>query len=514
MQLKHCLMKQKEVGGNSVMGEVISKPKGSVLGTFDGKACDSNVFNNNDMHLSRQLFENVLASQEYRDGIERGHYIGFLGHPEDPGCQDFKNACIVLTDMTISDEGEVFAKFNLIDTPVGRIVKAFQDAGVQFGISIRGAGDVAGDGEVDPDSFVFRGFDLVAFPAYNDCMPTFQAIAASSDLESKKRYKKVCSELSKGILSITASSTLDIIQEQFRTDSDEYAMIQSRIDQLEAEANAEKVEDVKLEDTTIVVNTEDTVANDECIEILEQKLDGVTSLYIDELVKNSRLESEICQLKKKCETDLSQMEVECSRKIERAKRIMASQLSGLTTQLDDMSKSYKVSVAANTKLKNSLSDIQASTDTKIQAANDNIATLKSDNLKYRQKVESTTALLQQRDNEIERIKSELSETVTASKMSSHHLSDLDKKIQELEAKVTAADDIILSYQQAYANMYANALGVRIDNLPITASTSVESLQKLIKCNSNVSNVSTVFVEPQPVDVVVSEEYDEDSLVTM
>ena len=77
-------------------------PKSSILGTFSGKSCDSNVFNNNDMHLGRKLFENVIASQEYKDGIKRGHYIGFLGHPEDPGCQDFRNACIVMTSMMLT----------------------------------------------------------------------------------------------------------------------------------------------------------------------------------------------------------------------------------------------------------------------------------------------------------------------------------------------------------------------------------------------------------------------------
>lgn len=31
------------------------KKSSSILGTFTGKCCDSNVFNNNDMHLSREL---------------------------------------------------------------------------------------------------------------------------------------------------------------------------------------------------------------------------------------------------------------------------------------------------------------------------------------------------------------------------------------------------------------------------------------------------------------------------
>ena len=48
-------------------------------------------------------------------------------------------------------------QFDLIDTPVGRIVKTFQDAGVTFGISVRGAGDIINN-SVDPDTFVFIVF--------------------------------------------------------------------------------------------------------------------------------------------------------------------------------------------------------------------------------------------------------------------------------------------------------------------------------------------------------------------
>ena len=90
--------------------------------------------------------------------IELGHYIGFLGHPEDPGCQEFKDACIVMKEGHVDPDGQVYGKFDLVNTPVGRIVKALIDAGVQFGISVRGAGDVASDGYVDPDTFIFRGF--------------------------------------------------------------------------------------------------------------------------------------------------------------------------------------------------------------------------------------------------------------------------------------------------------------------------------------------------------------------
>lgn len=449
------------------------EPKSSILGTFDGKSCDSNVFNNNDMHLGRELFEKILASQEYKDAIERGHYIGFLGHPEDPGCQDFKSACIVMTQMSLDDDGTVHASFNLIDTPVGRIVKAFIDAGVKFGISIRGAGDVSGSGEVDPDTFCFRGFDLVAFPAYNDCVPTFQQIAASSDLDAQKKYKKVCAVVKDNLAAVTASSTLDIIQEQFRPNTDEYNMVEEQRSALVAEP---------------------TLSTDVDVEVLESKVSGMTQLYLEQLHRANALEAELNQLKAKSVIDLQDVQVECSKKIDRVRAIMSSEFESLNSQLDDY-------VTANTSLKRQLSKMRSEHDNHIQNAN----------LKYRQKIESATSIAKQKDLEIAELQSKLSETVTSSKELSQRLSNLDKENREMKAKVEAADNIILSYQQAYATIYANALGVRVEDVPITASTTVDQLQKLITSNSVTSNNQIAEIYPE--DVVVDDEYDA-GLVTM
>ena len=141
----------------------------AIIGSYTGEVLDSEITNKNGLDITRDVMEVVFASDDYKEGIENGWFIGFLGHPEDPDCQDFKNGCIVMTEGHIDDDGKCYGTFNLIDTPVGQVVKKFIDAGVKFGISIRGAGDIIGN-SVDPETFVFRGFDLVAFPAYPNSM--------------------------------------------------------------------------------------------------------------------------------------------------------------------------------------------------------------------------------------------------------------------------------------------------------------------------------------------------------
>lgn len=428
-------------------------PKGSIIGKFVGKCCDSTVFNNNDMKLSRKLFEVLFASEDYKRAIKYRHYIGFLGHPHDPGCMDYRNACIVMTECHMDDNGEVFGSFDLIDTPVGRVVKAFIDAGVTFGISIRGAGDVDYEGNVEPESFVFRGFDLVTFPAYDDCIPTFQEIAASSDLDKQVKYKKVCSTIKTNLSKITSSEALEFIQNQLNEGTDEFNAVQGRLEELASEDS------------------------DDDSQITEEKLKGMTQLYLDERARNAELE---CALVAE-QAAKNELEVECSRQLTAYKRVVAKQLS-------DMESSYNEVVASNNLLKKQAARLQKSVQAS-EALNTELSTVKDENLKYVHKIEAANKTIAKKDSAIEDLEKRLNETVVANTKLQRQTSNLDGNVAKLTERVAAAEQMVLNYQQAYANMYANALGVHLENLSITASTSVEELQDMICSGTSSANMA-------------------------
>ena len=411
--------------------------KGTVLGTFEGKCCDGNVFNNNDMKLSTELFKKLFDSVEYKKAMKNRYYIGFLGHPEDPNCMDFRNACIVMTDCYIDNNGEVFGKFDLIDTPVGRVVKTFIDAGVSFGISIRGAGDVDAEGNVDPDTFVFRGFDLVTFPAYEDCVPEFQAIAASSDAAKQVKYKKVCEAVKKNISSITSATALDVLQSQFRESSDEYKAISDRIGELDVS------EDMNIE---------------------ADKVKGMTELFMQSVKCNKELKAQVAKLtaeNKQLKLSAYNTKIQCKRQLDSFKRIAAAQMDDMSRNCDEAESKYAKQIKANKELKGE------------------IDSLKSKNLEYVRKIEANSKTISQKDSTISNLETSLHETVTANTKFQNETSNLDDRVRVLQRKVDAAEQMVLEYQEAYANMYANALGVHIDNISISASTSVDTLQKLI-----------------------------------
>lgn len=490
----------------------------TVLGTFTGKCCDAAVVNNNDMKLDRELFEKLIDSDEYKDGMEHRYYIGFLGHPEDPNCQDFKDACIVMTSMTIEDNDEIYGTFDLIDTPVGRVVKSFIDAGVQFGISIRGAGDVDAEGNVDPDTFIFRGFDLVAFPAYNDAVPEFIEIAASSD----PKYKKIKLAIDKNLQYISSATAIDEIQATLNPHSAEYKKLEARKQDIGVQDDLEPT-DEEMEDITA------------------RKLGAMTDMYIEECERNRELEKALASTL----LQLKEVEASYSRKIDSLKRITASQNKLMIKRLDKVTASYNKAIDTSHQLKAELRDATSRLE-KVEASksilkhenseiNKELDEANKNNLIYKQKIACSSADIEDRDATISELQSKLNKTVVAStnakrdasdrdeevKQLRNQLSSSDKTIADLEDRVMACEEMLHSYQQAYADFYATALGTSVSGLPVTASTSVSELENLIQGATNTSNIPAmpmygVDEEAEnygtPVDVV--DDLGDDNLATL
>ena len=437
-------------------------PNKYILGTFEGECADANITNLNGLDINKEVWENVFASDDFKQGIELGWFIGYLGHPEDPNCMEFKNGCIVMTEGHIDDDGKVYGKFNLIDTPVGRTVKTFIDAGVKFGISVRGAGDIV-DNSVVPGEFIFRGFDLVSFPAYPESIPEFSEIAASTDPSKRETYKKICAAVDSNIDDIDDINALHVIKSQFAKQSDQYKLIESKIAKL---------------------NGEPDEGCEGCEDILNQKLEAMTNLYLDAVEANKQLQ---CKLNSVtiCANKQSH---DLRRQVRSLSRISADQLREINKDKTVLANKYKLVVKANTKLKSEV--IEAN----------------SNNLKYKRKLETD---IRSKDKIIASLQSKLSETVTKSQAIQASTSNLGAKNKQLEAKIEELQCIVAEYQNAYAGIYANAIGVKLPNMSISSSTSVKGLQSII-ANTQISQ-NTQYMKPDIEDI---EDIDDDSIVTL
>lgn len=480
----------------------------TVIGQFKGKCADADVVNANGMEIGRDVWETLFESEDYKTALARGHYIGYLGHPEDPGCQEFQNACIILRECHMDDNGEVFGTFDLIDTPVGRTVKAFIDAGVQFGISVRGAGDIVG-GVVEADTFVFRGFDLVAFPAYNDAVPEFTEIAASSDIEAQKKYKKVCAAVNNNLSGIKASNSLDVIQSMFSSKSDVYKNI---------EKQKEKIDASKHKD----VNT--------------QKIEATTMLYVKSLSEIERLRQENESLKARIDASAA-LSTNLRRKLNSMNRLVGSQLEAYRKKLDEndstlnqykrdiqvqrkSAERYKVQASRNLGVRDKISeDYQVlkkkyealvSANTKLKEENQS---LYDSNLYCKQKINSSKKEIKDKDSIIASLRDELSQTVTAARSTEKKVSNRDSQMKELQSDLDKTIALVEQYQDAFASLYASAVGVRADSITITSSTTVEELKQLIDGSTSTCNIAAV--PDMHIDQIVdNESVDDGDLITV
>ncbi len=159
----------KSVEGNPVSDEIIenSKLKG-IIGKIGGIGADSNEKTRNGRRYPLELWQNVEKSEYFIEGMANRSIIGEADHPQERVDYSVTEGAVVLTKYEIQDDGRVYTEFDILDTIPGRTVKTYFDAGCRLGVSSRGLGEeimLEGEKIIDPDTYQFYCFDVVAFPA-------------------------------------------------------------------------------------------------------------------------------------------------------------------------------------------------------------------------------------------------------------------------------------------------------------------------------------------------------------
>lgn len=468
-------MAKSKVKSEAIIDNDLSEP--TILGTYEGECADAEITNNNGLDIKRETWEHVFDSDDYRQGIDKGWFIGYLGHPEDPGCMDFKDACIVMTEGHIEDNGKVYGKFNLINTPVGRIVKTFQDAGVEFGISVRGAGDIINN-EVDPESFVFRGFDLVAFPAYPESIPTFTAIAASTDINEKKKFEKICASVKSELENISSTEALAEIQTQFPEQSEIYNDIETRKCELEECGTDEIADEIDLSDR---------------VNLLQAQVDGLVDMLNSIIEERNALDTQLTDCSNKYNSEYLLM----SKKLHVMNRIVCAQ----NRDIDELEDEFAHQLSKTSNKNKILSSTNAKLKSQIDSMEHKLSVMSSKNLNYDSKINSYKEDLKAKDEVICGLKADLDKTVIDNSESSREVLNLKAENKQLRQAIKSSEQVIAEYQDAYASVYSNTLGVNLeDNISVTAATTVGELQNAIVASSNVSSIARGFSVPTEIDI--------------
>lgn len=142
---------------------------GAILGVLEGPIADYRHPTRNGRTYNERLWDNVFNSEIVREQFENGGILGELDHPKDRDDICTEKVAVIMPEPPTKRNGEYWGRFNILDTPCGRIVYTLAKAGFKLGVSSRGDGDYDEyTGEVDPDSYDFTCFDVVVLPAVKD----------------------------------------------------------------------------------------------------------------------------------------------------------------------------------------------------------------------------------------------------------------------------------------------------------------------------------------------------------
>jgi len=164
------------------------------LGKLSGIGAEFTKPTRNGRRYPLELWKNIQNSEDFKEGMSTLTLFGEADHPEERADTSLKEVAMVLTNMDIREsEGIVWTDFDILDTPNGRLLKEILDYGSKIGVSTRGIGDevvVNGETIIDPNSYIFYGFDAVVMPAVKSARPAMvekRNIKAKSIMETFNR---------------------------------------------------------------------------------------------------------------------------------------------------------------------------------------------------------------------------------------------------------------------------------------------------------------------------------------
>lgn len=169
-----------------------------VLGTLEGICADCISTTRNGRLYSDEVWQHAFNDPIVKEHFKCGGIFGQLGHPKEDQSENEEFNCIAICmpePPKKGPDGKLRGRWDILDTPNGRILKCLCDYGYKIGISSRGNGDIVenydGTESVEPDTFEFKAFDAVLLPAVKEARLN---LVTESLNDKDKKFKKALQE--------------------------------------------------------------------------------------------------------------------------------------------------------------------------------------------------------------------------------------------------------------------------------------------------------------------------------
>ena len=145
-----CLIEKKENGEKNYV--------------IEGVFAQADKKNRNGRVYPKPIMENAV-NKYVKEQVSKKRAVGELNHPEGPTV-NLDKVSHLITDLKF-EGNDVVGKAQILETPMGKIVKGLLEGGVQLGVSTRGMGSLENrnGAMVVKDDFILSTVDIVQDPS-------------------------------------------------------------------------------------------------------------------------------------------------------------------------------------------------------------------------------------------------------------------------------------------------------------------------------------------------------------
>ena len=174
------------VQGDLRLVESKERRRPGVLAVVEGTFFVADKPSRNGRIYPRELWENVLSSPDLKRMLQNRLLFGTVGHVEEQLDDLIREGKVshVVTELKVTPDGRGWGRAEILDTPVGKVLKTLLESGSKLSVSSKAYGEYDGQtGEghwrVSPSSFVLERFDFVVDPGFLEAQPKVKEVYES-----------------------------------------------------------------------------------------------------------------------------------------------------------------------------------------------------------------------------------------------------------------------------------------------------------------------------------------------
>ena len=434
-----------------------------VLGTLEGICADCIHATRNERLYPNSVWKKAFTDPLVQEQFKAGGIFGQLGHPKEGQSEneEFNSIAICMPEPPVEGpDGKLRGRWDILDTPSGRILKCLCDYGYKIGISSRANGDLItdynGNESVDPETFEFKAFDAVLLPAVKSARLNL----ITESVDKNRNFKKALQE--------SINNSNDVDKEIM------YQVLESLgIDYKNSSETKEETEDKAVVNTDAAASYGADIVNQLQVALQENNNLQLKNLELNEQLsaassRERKLQEQVAKLRTSLRSQSS---------LVKATQGSTSQLLSLRERLEtnkveqeQLTESYKAKITSLKKTNTELQEKLNSTSKIVNALQYKIKTITSDTVSKQNQL-------------IESLKTEVTQLKQDSQLKH---SQYTKKLEESNKLVNKYKNTAKLAVDKYINCKATMLGIPSSEIKnkLTESFSFSQIDSICESLKN------------------------------